>query len=138
MLLLYFLGEYFSEFFDGPALAALEVEFEFFVVLEVADGDEVVVVHAKGQPGLHVGVVLLVLVVAVAVLGVEVGEQSLQEEQHTPRVRQLLLRLPAVGALLLTTPPSTSPSVGFTTKMCRLQESLLTASQLPYRLNAME
>lgn len=92
----------------------------------------------ESQPRLHVGSVFLILVGTVTVLRVEVGKDTLEEEEETARVRQLLFRVLTVYPFLLNQSADTSASVGFITKICRLQESLLTANQLPYLLKAIE
>lgn len=93
---------------------------------------------AECEPGLHLRVILVVFVVAVAVLGIEVRNYSFQEEEPTFRVHQSTLHLLIVGSLFLHNSPFTSAYVGFTTKICKLQESLLTASQFPSLLKAIE
>lgn len=94
--------------------------------------------EAKGQPGAHFGSVLFVLVAAETVLSIEVGDHAFEEIEPTSGVGHGCLDLLVVGSLFLDRVVVTSESVGLMTKMWRLQESLLTASQLPYLLKAME
>jgi hypothetical protein len=93
---------------------------------------------AECQPGLHLCVILVVFVVTVAVLSIEVGNYSFQEEEPTFRIHQTTLHLLIVSSLFLYNIPFTSAYVGLTTKICKLQESLLTASQFPSLLKAIE
>jgi hypothetical protein len=123
---------------DRSTFSALLVQLQLLVVLQVADRDQVVVVQSERQPRPHVRVVLLVLVVAEAVLGIEVGDDALEEEEPALGIGEAVLDLLVVGPLLLNRMPATSASVGLMTKMWRLQESLLTANQFPSLLKAIE
>ena len=94
--------------------------------------------EAEDQPGAHFGSVLFVLVAAETVLSVEVRDHAFQEIEPASRVRHVCFHLLIVGSLFLYMGSVTSASVGLMTKMWRLQESLLTASQLPSLLKAIE
>lgn len=120
-------------FFLQLALPTLLVQLKPLHHAQVGHHHESVVAH-EAQVGLHLGSVLIDLVVAVTVLGVEVGEDALHEEEHGFGVFFVSLRCLVVVSLFLSDGMSTSPSVGLTQKMWMLQESEVTANQSALRL----
>jgi hypothetical protein len=75
---------------------------------------------------------------AKTILSIEIGKHSLQKEKPALRITQLFLCIFLILELLLHPNIFTSASVAFITNTWRLQESLLTASQLPSLLKAIE
>lgn len=83
------------------ALAPVGIEAYLLDEAHVGHHQQRVIRH-EGQVGLQLGRVLLDLVVAVAVLGIKVGEYLLHEVEHRPGVLllDLLLALGVVPAFL--------------------------------------
>lgn len=116
------------------ALPALLVQLEALHDAEVGHEHEGVVVH-EGELGLELRHVLVDLVVAVAVLRVEVGENLLHKVEHRLRILLALLSALLVESFFLNTDGLTSPELAFIQKMWTLQESELTASHSAPLLN---
>lgn len=91
------------------------------------------------QPGPHVRVIFFVLEGAKTILCIEERENTSERVEKAPGIAKILFFSALdVAPLLLDKKSSTSAGVECTTKTWTLQESLLTASQFPSRLNASE
>ena len=73
-----------------------------------------------------------------AVLGVEEGEDAFEKEEFAFRIFSIFFDVFLILSFFLTIEIVTYASVCPIAKICRLHESLLTANQVPSRLNDKE
>jgi hypothetical protein len=67
------------------AFAPLRIQLQFFVILLIVYQDYIIVMEPEADVSLRVWSVIFQFVVAIAVLGIEVGENAFHEEK--PRFR---------------------------------------------------
>ena len=98
-----------------------------------------IIMESKSQPIFCLSCIFFIFMITKTILSIEIWKYTFQEKQKTFRIRKLFLNLFIINPFFLKINDNgTSASVGFITKICKLHESLLTASQFPYLLNTIE